>query len=266
MLNRIALATAALAATALLGACDNDDTPDKAADRGTPTASSTPDPTATDSTGASSDPTGSPSTPGSGGTSFPLETDNLLTDADTVYSDGADWFRTGAAEGDGQSVFHPCAQKSLAGTGATKVVRADFELRNTQGPKTPVKGDSLIEVVGEYDDAAAAQKAYDLVSDWATTCTPAPPSVAKYRSSNSYDVPAAGDTGKIIDSTFEPGGTEPDPADPDSAYIAETGLAVVGNRLVVLTSVIWGQDYNFLDEDGGTPVNRMLPKAVHLLR
>ncbi|NHA01670.1 hypothetical protein G5V59_23280 [Nocardioides sp. W3-2-3] len=42
----------------------------------------------------------------------------------------------------------------------------------------------------------------------------------------------------------------------------ETGLVRVGNRLAVLTSVIVGQDYNFLDEDGGTPVNRMLPKAA----
>ncbi|NHA01671.1 hypothetical protein G5V59_23285 [Nocardioides sp. W3-2-3] len=57
----------------------------------------------------------------------------MLTDDDTVYSDGADWFRTSAADGDGQDVFNPCARESLKGTGATRVVRGDFESAQQRG-------------------------------------------------------------------------------------------------------------------------------------
>jgi hypothetical protein len=39
----------------------------------------------------------------------------------------------------------------------------------------------------------------------------------------------------------------------------ETGVVRKGDRVVVLTSVVVGQDYDFLD---GTPVERMLPKAA----
>ncbi|HWJ08957.1 MAG TPA: hypothetical protein VNS46_06240, partial [Nocardioides sp.] len=139
------LAAAAVAAASLLGACGTDASPEASAD---------------DRTGAS--PTGTTSaTPGTS-----LTTEALLTDDDTVYSDGADWFRTSAAEGDGQDAFNPCAQESLQGTGATSVVRADFELRNSAAGAPEVTGDHLVEVVGEYDDEAAAEKAWSTVNGW----------------------------------------------------------------------------------------------------
>ena len=82
--HRLTLAAAAVAAAALLGACGTDPSTDGSADDG-----------------AGTSPTGTTSaTPGAG-----LTTAHLLTDDDTVYSDGADWFRTHAAEGDGQELL-----------------------------------------------------------------------------------------------------------------------------------------------------------------
>lgn len=183
---------------------------------------------------------------------------NLITDDDTVYSDGADWFRTNVGEGDGQDVFNPCAQQSLTGTGATSVVRADFELRNTDDPTAAITGDYFIQVVGDYDDAAAATAAYDRISAWVETCEQRAADITEYRFLAARDVPVNGAAAQILDSHYGPVPKEIDEFG-DSAHIMETGLLRQGDKLVVLTSVIIGQDYNFLD---GTPVEQMLPKAA----
>lgn len=238
--HRLTLAVAAVAAATLLGACGTDPSSDRSADDG---AGTTP-------TGTSS------STPAAG-----LTTADLLTDDDTVYSDGADWFRTSAAEGDGQDAFNPCAQESLQGTGARSVVRADFELRNSAGDAPDTAGDHLVQVVGEYDDEAAATKASSTVNGWLEECSTLPEDLTEYRLLQTRKVAVDGADAVITDAHFGPVPKEADPTG-DAAYIMETGVLRQGNRLVVLTSVIIGQDYNFLDEDGGTPVNRMLPKAA----
>ncbi len=230
MQHRAALALATLAATTLLAGCGED-----------PAATS----------GPTTAPTSTPT----------LTTDVLLTDDDTVYSDGADWFRTGAAEGDGQDVFNPCTRQSLEGTGATRVVRADYELRNSAAQSPEVGGDFLTQVVGEYDDEAAATRAYEDITGWLAHCSPRPQGMAEYRAQEPRAVQVEGATAQIVDSTYGPVPKSLDPTR-DMAYIMETGLVRRGNRLSVLTSVIVGQDYNFLDEEGGTPVNRMLPRAA----
>lgn len=235
-----AAVAAAVAAATLLGACGTDPSTDASAADG---AGTTP-------AGTSS------SSPAAG-----LTTDHLLTDADTVYSDGADWFRTGAHEGDGQDAFNPCAQESLQGTGATSVVRADFELRNSAADAPDTAGDHLVQVVGEYDDEAAATKAWSTVNGWLEECSTLPDDLPDYRALQTRKVAVEGADAVITDSHFGPVPEEADPTG-DAAYIMETGVLRQGNRVVVLTSVIIGQDYNFLDEDGGTPVNRMLPRAA----
>lgn len=190
--------------------------------------------------------------------------DVLLTDDDTVYNEGSDWFRTGVGDGDGQVAFNPCAQQSLAGTGSTSVVRADFELRNTIDQDIAVQGDFLTQVVGEYADAAAAEAAYGQVSDWLEGCAQRPAAMTEYRYLASRDIAVDGATAQIIDSQYGPVPKEIDPYG-EAAYIMETGVLRKGNVLVVLTSVIVGQDYNFLEEQGGTPVNQMLPIAAQRL-
>jgi hypothetical protein len=186
-----------------------------------------------------------------------LSTETLLTDAETEYSSGADWFRTGSGEGDGQDAFNPCAAQSLTGTGATSVVRADYELRNVGG--TPeVTGDHLVEVVGQYDDEAAATRAWTTIGGWLEECTARPADVTSYRSLQTRKVAIPGADATITDSHFGPVPKEADPSG-ESAYLMETGVVRKGDRVVVLTSVVVGQDYDFLD---GTPVERMLPKAA----
>ncbi|AIY16573.1 hypothetical protein GUY44_26060 [Pimelobacter simplex] len=223
---RLLLAVSALAASALLAGCGDDVTPAAAADD-------------------------APAAPA-------LTTEALLTDADTVYSDGADWFRTGAGEGDGQSVLNPCAEQALAGTGATSVVRGDYELRNSEPGAPGVEGDSLVQVVARYDDEAAATQAWSTVNGWLEECAARPAELTDYRALQTRKVAVPGADAVITDSHLGPVAEELDPTG-DAAYIMETGVLRKGTELVVLTSVIVGQDYDFV---GPTPIEQMLPRAA----
>jgi opacity protein-like surface antigen len=204
-------------------------------------------------------------TPAPSAQSTPLDEQVLLTDDQTVYSDGADWFRLGTGDegldGNGD-LANPCLPGGLSGTGATEVVRADFELRNTADPSVEVSGDLLTQLVGQYDDRTAAAAAAEAVVAALEECTDRPAAITEFRTLATREVPAGQGTGSITDAHFGP--LPASLEDGSSAYIMETGVAVAGDRVVVLTSVIVGQDYNFLPEDGGTPVERMLPLAVDL--
>lgn len=194
--------------------------------------------------------------------SGPLSQHDLLTDDDTVYSDGADWFATGTVDGDGQAGFHLCARESLTGLGATAVLQRDFELRNTQEPSVEVTGDHFGEAVAQFPDAASAAAAYDTIADWVQDCS----EPAAGNDTPEYEAfePRPVVTG-LDDSEAQLIGAHygPVPEDSDAAYIAETGLVRVGARIAVLSSVVVGQDYTFLD---GTPVERMIPVAADRLQ
>lgn len=198
--------------------------------------------------------------------SGPLGQHDLLTDDDTVYSDGADWFATDTSEGDGQAAFHPCARSSLTGLGATAVFQRDFEMRNTDDPTVEVTGDRLVEAVAQFPDAATAAAAYDTIADWVQDCTEkmAPTDTPDYEAFEPRPVATGLDDSEaqVIDAHYGP---VPEDIDPygDAAFIAETGLVRVGDRIAVLDSAIVGQDYNFVD---GTPVERMLPVAADRLQ
>lgn len=246
--TQLILAAFALAAPALLAACGAESSEAAA---GEPTSSAA---------APASTPASSPAQPG-------VTQASLLTDADTVYSDGADWFRvaTGDEDLDGNGdLAHPCLAGGLAATGATEVVRADFELRNAGAGAPEVRGDLLTQLVAEYDDAAAATKAWSTVNGLLGECVGRPAAISDYRSLQTRKVKVAAGDAVITDSHYGPVPKELDPTG-ESAYIMETGAAVRGATLVVLTSVVVAQDYNFLPEDGGTPVERMLPVAVDRL-
>ncbi|WP_370289222.1 hypothetical protein [Nocardioides sp.] len=201
-----------------------------------------------------------------------LPTAVLLTDDDTVYNEGSDWVRTGAYEGDGQEPFHPCARATLASLGAASVVVGDYELRSP-GQDQPARGALLQEAVARFDSEDAARAARATVVGWIRDCGEAVRTfgATAYRTlqTRRLDAGAAVDAqiidARIIDAQYSPVDTSIDPSG-DSAYIAETGVAVQGSDLVVLGSQVVGQDYNFLPEEGGTPVNRMLPVALERLR
>ncbi|TWH04879.1 hypothetical protein L615_000100000340 [Nocardioides sp. J9] len=195
---------------------------------------------------------------------------NLLSDAETVYNDGADWFATDTFVGDGDDPFQMCARESLTDLGATAVVQRDFELRNAQleeGETPPeVTGDRFREAIAQFPDVATASAAYDTIAEWIRDCTEAATAAGtpEYRYNQAYDADTGlgGDSEAVIlDSQYGP---VPD-AELDEAYLAETGLVRVGDRIAVLDSRIVGQDYNFLPEEGGTPVNQMIPPAASLL-
>ena len=111
---------------------------------------------------------------------------------------------------------------------------------------------------------SASTKAWSTVNGWLEECSALPEDLPDYRLLQTRKVAVEGADAVITDAHFGPVPQEADPTG-EAAYIMETGVLRQGNRLVVLTSVIVGQDYNFLEEDGGTPVNRMLPKAAALL-
>jgi hypothetical protein len=198
--------------------------------------------------------------------SGPLSQHDLLTDDDTLYTDGADWFATTTTEGDGQAAFHLCARQSLTGLGATAVFQRDFELRNTQDPSIEVTGDHLGEAIAQFPDAASAAAAYDTIADWVQDCSEqaAGNDTPDYRA---FD-PRPVDTGledseaQVIDAHYGPVPRSLDETG-DLAFIAETGLVRVGSRIAVLGSTVLGQDYDFTD---GTPVERMVPIAADRLQ
>jgi hypothetical protein len=248
--TQLILAATAFAAPALLAACGTE-----SADAGSVTPSSTAPVSASVST---------PATPAAGG----LTVANLLTDDDTVYSPGAaDWFRlgTGREALDGQGdLAHPCLAEGLTGLGATEVVRADFELRNLEAGAPEVTGDHLTQLVAEFGSEAKAIEAWSIVNRMVQECEERPDAITDYRSLQTRKVAVPGADAVISDSHYGPVPKELDPQG-EAAYIMETGALQSGSRLTVITSVIVGQDYNFLEEEGGTPVQQMLAPAAKRL-
>lgn len=195
-----------------------------------------------------------------------LGTQDLITDEDTVYAERADWFATDTFAGDGQTTFHPCAQSGLTAIGAEAVLQRTFELRNLAPGAPEVEGDHLNESIAEFESAAAAREAYDTVARWILDCEGRIADAETYSitpKARSVDVPTGGDA-VVYDMHWGP--VAPELQDPYSSYINETGIVVVGDRVAVLTSIVVGQDYTFLPEDGGTPVERMIPPAAERLR
>jgi len=189
---------------------------------------------------------------------------DLLTDDDTVHSDGADWFATG--DDDGSDPFHLCARASLTDLGATAVLRREFEMRNTIDPSVEVSGDHLAESIAQFPDVASAAAAYDTIAGWVRDCTDRATAhgTPDYRAFEPRPVNAeiGNSEAQVIGAQYGPAPKDLDPYG-DSAYIAETGLVRVGDRLAVLDSAVVAPDYDFVD---GTPVERMLPVAADRLR
>lgn len=195
-----------------------------------------------------------------------VRTSALLTDDDTVFNQGSDWVRAWEYRGDGQSPFHPCARATLTSLGATSVVVGEYELRSGSQPDA-AGGALLQQAIARFPSEDAAETARATVAGWIDDCSEAVASLGatQYRVTQTRPLDPAVEGASIIDAQYGPVDRELDPYG-DAAYIAETGLGVVGDTLVVLGSQVVGQDYNFLPEDGGTPVNRMLAVALERAR
>lgn len=188
---------------------------------------------------------------------------DLMTDDDTVYSDGADWtVEPGSARED--DAFR-CARAGLDTLGATRRLSQRYLLDG----QAPDAGDTplLTETVAAFPDAATAAAAMRTVDGWFTSCAE---QVSVY---GDVDVPSSttpvdltevgGDVeGRVVTMTFGPAPRDVDPAG-DSSFFAELGVVRNGERIAVLSQTVLGQDYNFAS--GATPVARMLGPAARRL-
>lgn len=203
----------------------------------------------------------------------PLRLADLLRDADTEYDpEGYSLFRTSDTfAGDGQAVSLPCQRETTSALGATDSLTRTFDLyanpeKLAPGDTLPedTTKDDLTEVIAQFDSPDAARTAYDQLAEWILDCRiPGADKVNVVPQGRSVEVP--GGDAVIYDLNWGPVPEEIDPFG-DFAYISETGLVLQDDRIAVVSVKIVGQDYTWLSENGGTPLERMLPKAAERLR
>ena len=231
-----------------------------------PSAPASPNSTSPETTSGS--PAGSAS-PGGTPSGAALSASNLLTSADAIYPNGAlDWVESSTASRETTPAANACWQGSMTARGARATVQRDFVLVTMEGGDSDADA-RMNETVAEFATEAEAQKAYEDVLTWFDGCSPK--GSTSYRSNpfESVSLPgqAEGVTGLAIYGpiTAAPG-TAYDPADQDGAgWFLEMGVVHDGDRVAIVSHLIGGLDYNWPAEDGGTPVQRMLPVAADRL-
>ncbi len=189
-----------------------------------------------------------------------LSEQNLLTDEDAIYPNGgSDWRECGTFEGDGQAAFSPCTQQSMDGLGADGVFQRDFEFVVTDtGDVEPTL--TLNEIIAEFPSDAEAASAYAEIKGWLDDCLPSGADTYNAGEFSAVPIGVDGSAERQL-STYGPVDEELDPFGDEGWYL-ETGLVLTGDRIAVLTQLIHGQDYNWID---GTPVELMLPDAARTL-
>ncbi|MEI7055492.1 hypothetical protein WBG06_06725 [Nocardioides sp. CCNWLW239] len=201
-----------------------------------------------------------------------LSASNLLTGEDAIYPNGGamDWVESSGSTraGDAAPFGNVCWQGSMKARGATTSMQRDFVLETAEG------GDSdadayLNATIAEFPSNEEAQAAYEDAQTWFDSCNPK--GSDSFKSNPFENVPMAakaeGATGLAIYGpiTAAPG-TQYDPADRENdGWFLEMGVVLSGNRVAILSQLVSGQDYNWLAEDGGTPVRQMLPTAAERL-
>ncbi|HVK29594.1 MAG TPA: hypothetical protein VM575_14725 [Nocardioides sp.] len=198
----------------------------------------------------------------------PVTATNLLRDADTEYdTEGYSVFTTtDTFAGDGQAVSLPCQRAGTSSLGATHSLTRVFNLAPDPAKMSPgdtfddQTDDDLVEMVAQFDTPDAARAAYDQFAEWIVDCKiPGANTVKVGTQGRSVDV-AEGDA-VLYGIQWGPAPQELDPTG-DFAYIGEIGLVVQDDRIAVVSVQIVGMDYNWMPEDGGSPLERMLPKAA----
>lgn len=202
-----------------------------------------------------------------------LAESDLLRDADTEYdTEGYSLFRTSETfEGDGQAVSLPCQREQTSALGATSSFTRVFDAfanpdRLAPGDTPPENAttDDLVEMIAQFDSSDAARAAYDQFAEWIVDCqVPGADTVNVAPQGRSIDVPDS--NGVIYDIQWGPVPEELDPTG-DFAYIGEIGLVLQKDRIAVLKLTGIGSDYNWPPEEGGSPLDRMLPKAAERLK
>ncbi|MFD4328383.1 hypothetical protein ACFWQC_27370 [Nocardioides sp. NPDC058538] len=201
-----------------------------------------------------------------------LSARNLLTGEDAIYPNGGplDWVESSESTKTGETApaGNACWQSSMKARGAIATMQRDFLLVTAEG------GDSdadayLNETIAEFSSNEEAQAAYEDVLTWFDGCGPEGSDSFKPNPFENVPMaaPAEGVTGLAIYGpiTAAPG-TQYDPAGrEEDGWFLEMGVVLSGTRIAVLSQLMSGQDYTWPAEDGGTPVQQMLPAAADRL-
>ncbi len=192
---------------------------------------------------------------------------NLLRGEDTQYEPGSSgaFHEYATSDGDAGGFDHVCERGTARSLGATASYIRSFASHPPEEASdlvAPAK-DGMGEMIAEFPDHATAKAAYDTWNEWIRTCATR---LSDYEQAWVDPKPDKLPTGEgvIYDLNWGPAPKEYDPSR-ESSFINETGLVVQGNRIAVVGLTIVGTDYNFLPEDGGTPMTRMLPVAAERL-
>lgn len=195
-----------------------------------------------------------------------LSADDVLADGETAYYTWGDWLAEGdraPSAGDGQAVTFSCQRSALSDLGASESFSQFWDFGPGGERVTEPYPPTLAEEIAQFPDAATARAAYETVTEWVTDCNAiAEADEVDHLQTRPVDID--GGEGVIIDLHGRPVPVEADPYG-DSAYINETGLVLLDDRIAVVSLTGIGQDYTWLDEQGGTPMHRMLPVAAERL-
>lgn len=191
-----------------------------------------------------------------------LAESDLLRDQDTEYfpNEKGAFVAYTTQEGDEQATVQQCQQDKLDSIGVTRSFSRFFA--PAQGE--PGSGNGLFETVMQFDDPATARAAYDTWAQWILSCQVSGADRTTVQpQARSVDVPGA--DAVIYDLSWH---LEPEQDDPlgDSGFLSEMGVLLQDDRMAIVAVAVNQSDYNFLDEDGGTPVKRMLPTAAERLK
>jgi hypothetical protein len=163
----------------------------------------------------------------------------LLRAAETVYFEQNDFRVAETVRGEGSIPVSICQRGSLASLGAVDVWRRDFDFRAGGGPV-------LRTAAMQFRDAAAATAASRTLGRWSADCGEAVRSHG-YRAFDGdgrwYDVPVQDGVARFR-SGMVYGPVEDDPFG-ELRYFDDQGLVVAGDRVMLVTLVVPGQDWNW---------------------
>lgn len=187
----------------------------------------------------------------------------LLREDQATYHRRGDFRVVATVHGEGEGHVSVCQRSPLSSLGAVDVWRRDFTFR--QGPDGP----ALRTAVLQFPDRESAEDGYATLGTWAEDCAEAVRSRGFDRVSprGRWIEVSAGDgmAGVRIGMTYGP---VPGDRFGDLQYFDDQGVALVGDRVALVTMVTAGQDANWAFERGdptGLPVHpmlRMLPQAA----
>lgn len=187
----------------------------------------------------------------------------LPTRAQTRYYEPGDLVPRSTVHGEGDGYVSVCQRGSLTDLGATDMWRRDFGFR--RGGDMVMRSAAL-----QFADARTAASAYATLRSWADGCRR---TILERPEFDRADVNGRWyDTGPG-EQRFTVLGYGPVPGDRyrEMRFFDPTGIALVGDRIAVLSLVVAGQDWNWSYGPDGTGLDRdpmfdMLPEATANLR